>query len=214
MGKSEKQIKKENDRLKRILDAAYDIFVEKKIEAVSMNEIADAAGIGRATLFRCYASKADLVIAVNAAKWKEILDELDEIRPVRTVGDISAIDRFTFTLDGYIYLYRNRKDILQFNDNFNHYITHECCDDKQLEVFYDALYSVDMRFHLMYEKAKEDHTFRTDIPEDEFFRATLHLMMASCAHYAGGFIWGSQADRDYTPELLRQKEMILSYIKG
>lgn len=214
MGKSEKQIKKENDRLKKILDTAFDIFVEKKIEAVSMNEIAEAAGVSRATLFRYYASKTDLAIAVNTAKWKEILDEVDKIRPISTIGNIPAIDRFIFTLDGYIDLYRNRKELLQYNDNFNHYVTHECCDSKQLESFHAALYSIDMRFHLMYEKAKEDHTFRTDIPEDVFFRATLHLMMASCAHYAGGFIWGSQADRDYTPELLRQKEMILSYIKG
>ena len=29
----------------------------------------------------------------------------------------------------------------------------------------------------------------------------------------GGFIWGSEANRDYTPELLRMKEMILDYVK-
>ena len=38
-------------------------------------------------------------------------------------------------------------------------------------------------------------------------------MMTACAYYAGGLIWGSQKDRDYTPELLRIKEMILNYVK-
>lgn len=50
MGKSEKQIEKEKARNQRIIDTAFQIFVEKKIEAVTMEEIARKAGIGRATL--------------------------------------------------------------------------------------------------------------------------------------------------------------------
>ena len=36
MGKSEKQIEKEKARNQRIIDTAFQIFVEKKIEAVTM----------------------------------------------------------------------------------------------------------------------------------------------------------------------------------
>ena len=45
MGKSEKQIEKEKARNQRIIDTAFQIFVEKKIEAVTMEEIARKAGI-------------------------------------------------------------------------------------------------------------------------------------------------------------------------
>ena len=38
-------------------------------------------------------------------------------------------------------------------------------------------------------------------------------MMTACACYAGGFIWGAKNNKDYTPELLRVKEMILNYVK-
>lgn len=54
MGKSEKQMDKEHERNQRIIDTAFRLFVEKKIEAVSMDEVAKEAGVGRATLFRCY----------------------------------------------------------------------------------------------------------------------------------------------------------------
>ena len=184
-----------------------------KIESAKMSEIAQAAGVGRATLFRHYPSKLELVIAVNAAKWKEYLDELDEKRPIASINEIPAIDRFIFTMDSYIDMCVNHKALLQFNDNFNHYVSHEGCEEEQLEEFHAALYSVDTRLHMMYAKAKEDKTFRTDIPEEEFMRVTVHSMMTACAYYAGGFIWGSQKDRDYTPELLRIKEMILNYVK-
>lgn len=213
MSKSEKQMEKENARNRKIIDTAFQIFVERKIEPVSMGEIADAVGIGRATLFRCYANKTELVIAVCAAKWKAYLDKLDEIRPLSSIGNIPAIDRFIFTLDSYIWMYQNYKELLLYNDNFNHYVTHEGVDKEKLKEFHKSLYSVNTRLDWMYEKAKEDKTFRTDIPKEEFMRATVHTMMSACAYYAGGFIWGSEENKDYTPELLMLKQMILNYVK-
>ena len=213
MGKSEKQIEKEKARNQRIIDTAFQIFVEKKIEAVTMEEIARKAGIGRATLFRCYSSKPELVMAVCTAKWKAYFDKLDAIRPLESIHDIPAIDRFIFTLDCYIDMYQNHKDLLQYNDNFNHYMVHQKgIAAEKYEEFYKSLYSMNTRLHWMYEKAKEDKTFRTDIPEEQFFRVTFHSMMATCAYYAGGFVWGSEENKDYTEELVRLKEMILKYV--
>lgn len=88
MGKSEKQMDKEHERNQRIIDTAFRLFVEKKIEAVSMDEVAKEAGVGRATLFRCYNNKTELAIAVCASKWKAYLDKLDEARPISSIHDI------------------------------------------------------------------------------------------------------------------------------
>ena len=84
---------KKDERREKILTEAYRIFVEKKIEPVSMGEIAEAAGIGRATLFRYYSSKLELVIAVCTREWKAYLDALDQVRPISSVGEIPAIGR-------------------------------------------------------------------------------------------------------------------------
>ena len=211
MGKSEKQIEKEKGRNQKILDTAFRLFVEKKIEAVSMDEIAKAAGVGRATLFRCYENKTELVIAVCSDRWKAYLDQLDETRPISSVHEIPAVGRFVFTLDSYIAMYQNHKDLLKYNDNFNNYVTHQNVEEKELEEFHASLQSVDTRLHMMYEKAKEDKTLRTDIPEEQFMSVTVHTMMTACAHYAGGFVWGSENNVDYTGDLLLLKEMILDY---
>ena len=56
--KTTRRLEKESSRNQKIIDTAFQIFVERKIEPVSMGEIAEAAGIGRATLFRCH--KSDL----------------------------------------------------------------------------------------------------------------------------------------------------------
>lgn len=198
-----------------IMDVAKRLFLEKKIEAVRMEEIIKECGFGRATVFRHYKNKTFLVIDLLAREWKLYLDQLDCVRPIESIGEIPAIDRFIFTLDSYIDMYHNHRDLLVLNDNFNHYITHAMTEEEQgeLKKFFGALTSADQRFHLMYEKAKKDGSFRTDLPEEEFFRVTVHTMMASCEHYADGFVWGAKTDKeaDYTSELLTLKELLIAF---
>lgn len=47
----------------RILDAVTPLFYARGTGAVGMAEVATAAGIGKAALYRCFASKDDLVVA-------------------------------------------------------------------------------------------------------------------------------------------------------
>ena len=203
-----------DERREKIIDVAFRLFVNKKIESVTMGEIAKEAGIGRATLFRYFPGKLELVIAVNTKEWKEYFDELDQKRPMSSVGDIPAIGRLIFTLDSFIEMYQTHKALLRYNDNFNHYVSHSGRKDLQMDEFNQALFSANTRFHMMYEKAKEDKTFKTDMAEEEFMRVTVHTMMTACAYYAGGFIWGSKENEDYTPDLIQLKEMILAYVKA
>jgi AcrR family transcriptional regulator len=48
----------------RILSAAYELFSRRGIRAVGTDEVIDRAGVARATLYRHFATKDDLVLAV------------------------------------------------------------------------------------------------------------------------------------------------------
>ncbi len=205
---------KVEEKRNHILDCAYQLFLDNKIEPVSMGEIAKKAGIGRATLFRYFHNKSELVAEVCAREWNRVFDKLDENRPIDSIEGYSAIDRLSFTLDFYIHLYSVNRKLIVFNDNCNHYLNHEGVSEEQKALLGAAFARTDERFHLMYEKAKEDHTLRTDIPEEEFFRVTLHAIMAICIHYAGGFIWRATPDTNYMEDLQHAKKMILDYVKG
>jgi AcrR family transcriptional regulator len=56
----------------RLLEAADAVFRERGVE-VSVGEIAEAAGLGRGTLFRNFASKDELIAAVLAERLREVL---------------------------------------------------------------------------------------------------------------------------------------------
>ena len=60
----------------RLLEAGYKLFNARTIESVSLEQIARAAGIGVATLYRYFGNKTDLAIAISVWKWNEYLQEL------------------------------------------------------------------------------------------------------------------------------------------
>lgn len=65
----------------------------------------------------------------------------------------------------------------------------------------------------MYERAKLDHTMRTDLPEEELQRILLHSMMGTGVHYAWGFIWWVKENEDYHHELIKLKEILLNWAR-
>jgi AcrR family transcriptional regulator len=67
----------------RILDAAYELFSRRGIQAVGVNEVTERAGVATATLYRHFASKDELVLAfldLREQRWTKDLIEAGAIR--------------------------------------------------------------------------------------------------------------------------------------
>jgi len=56
------------DARQRILDSAYELFARRGIRAVGIDEILERAKVAKATLYRHFASKDDLVLAFLAQR--------------------------------------------------------------------------------------------------------------------------------------------------
>ena len=75
----ERQLRSDAERnRKRLLEAAQTLFRERGLD-VSVAEIAQAAGVGRGTLFRNFASKEDLIEAVVAERMYEAAGRGEEL---------------------------------------------------------------------------------------------------------------------------------------
>jgi AcrR family transcriptional regulator len=68
---------------RRLLDAATEMFCERGLD-VGVGEIAHRAGIGRGTLFRNFASKEELIVAIVVER---IHDSVDRGRAAMDAGD-------------------------------------------------------------------------------------------------------------------------------
>ncbi len=191
----------------RILESGFRIFAEKGIEKVTMNDIAEAAEIGIASLYRYYPSKPAVVLAVGAWVWDEFSKENRKKQSELQTTDQTGAEMFDFYLESFLDLYREHKDLLRFNQFFNVYLQIEDVSNEQLKGYTDIIDAVEMRFAETYRKGKEDGTLRTDMSAEEMFSVTAHLMLAAVTRYAVGLVY--TVDTDIEKELLLLKEMMI-----
>ena len=105
-------------------DALIQLMREKDFEKISIKEIADTAGVGRATWFRTYTSKNEALTFKFVQVWNRWADE----------HAIAVRDRFDLA---------NAKNFFQFNYEIKHILEIVYTSNMQSAI-YDAFYQVMM----------------------------------------------------------------------
>lgn len=196
-------------RREAMLREGFRLFSEKGIEPVTMQEIANACGVGIATLYRYYNAKPLLVIDIATKKWQEFAEFVNLEQTLRDVKSMNAAENLEFYLDFFIELYKNHKDMLRFNQNFNNYVVHEGVSAEQLAPYLKEVGNFAGMFHSVYERGRKDGTIRMDMPEEKMFAATSHIMLAVAVRYAQGLLYAAEHEEDRTEEYELLKRMIL-----
>jgi AcrR family transcriptional regulator len=81
---------------RRILEIARHLFAEKGVEAVSMHQIALAAGIGQGTLYRRYANKGELCMDLLIEHYERFGEEIATL--LATTAASLALERLESVL--------------------------------------------------------------------------------------------------------------------
>jgi AcrR family transcriptional regulator len=194
----------------KIIEAAFHVFAERTIDAVNMTDIAKAAELAMTTVYVYYSSKEPLVMDVSAWAWDQYIRNY--FSSVEWPSGTAA-EMFQLYMDGYIDLYRNHRDLLRFTQFFNVYVQRECVTAEKLGPFIRVVNTLAERFHAVYAQALLDGTLRTDIPEEEIFSTTLHLMLAAVTRYAVGLVYDAGIDLEKELELLK-RVLIQEYRTG
>ena len=190
-----------------MLETGARMFAEESLESVSMQRVADACHVGFATLYRYFNTKMIFAIAIFRREWEDFLSEVSADYQNLNGSSMSAAEEFSFYLGCFIKLYREHPDMLRFNQNFNIYVRHEGVTDEQMKELLSVISRFRDRFHVIYEKAENDGTLRTDLPESKLFSSTVHIMLAACIRFAGGLL--IRTEDDSTDELELLKDMMI-----
>ena len=188
----------------RIVRAAFPIFAERTIEGVTMNEIAAACGMGVATLYRHYPTKPELVLAVATWAWQEYLEAERAATPA---SGGTAAEGYAYFLELFVQMYRERRDLLRFNQYFNAYVKREGIPPERMKPYADVMNGLAAQFHTIWTMGEQDGTLRTDVPEKKMFSLTLHLMLAAVTRYAVGLLYDAGIDPE--EELTELKDMLM-----
>ena len=203
-GKAWKEAKQQH-----ILETAYELFSQKGIEQVSIPEIATKSGVGRATVFRYFTTKLDLVIAIGTWKWEEYILEHDALLSEEEEEDLTGAELLEFYLDAFIDLYRNHADLLRFNYNFNSFLRYEAKEESQKNSYMTMVDRLEERFHGLFLRGIWDGTLNPEYTEAMMFSSSFHIMLAAVTRYAVGLVYMPKVGTDAESELLLLKEMLL-----
>jgi AcrR family transcriptional regulator len=83
----------------RLVDAALDCFLSFGVRKTSLTDVADRAGVSRATAYRVFGDKSGLVRAVAEAEITRLLDRLDSAVTWEAPLADALEQAITFTLD-------------------------------------------------------------------------------------------------------------------
>ena len=201
-------------RRERLLEAGFRLMSARTIEAVTLQQIADEARIGIATLYRYFKAKPDLVIEIGTNIWKRYYAEVEKEYARLNGPAMNAAEELEFFLDSIIELYRSRRDVLRFNRNFDTYVQHERCTAAQMRPYHDAVAVFAKKFHTVVRKARADGSLRIPVSEPRLFVNLLYTMLSVAGKYAEGLVYPPDGERDMTDELEAIKRMILDSLTG
>lgn len=71
-----------------LLDAAEEVFAEKGFTAATLDDIAHAAGYTKGAIYKHFAAKEDLFLAVSDRYWRRYFDNFSEV--MATSGEVGA----------------------------------------------------------------------------------------------------------------------------
>jgi AcrR family transcriptional regulator len=201
---------KKTSRYKSIVYTAEHLFLESGIDAVQMQDIAKAEGIGIATLFRYFPKKEKLIVAVAIKNLGRILTQINEI----VQSPKTAYERLEDTLNYLLTNHTREKNSAKFREAFESYasIAKEPLTD--IELYIDIQKEITTALLPIVEDGKSDGSLRTDIPIKE----TVITLINTYGTFGNNVLLKSPItykEEDFSPEVQLKilKDILLSYVK-
>lgn len=214
----EKDRQEAERRRKQLIETGFRLFSEEGIENVTLQRVADEAGVGIATLYKYYLNKERLVIAISKSIWSSVWQRTLGARGADGLAELTAYEGIALYADAIIMIYREHPQFLRFSGEYKNFIRTGKTEEKHLEEklreHLDELEPIRQLFHRMYERARTDHSIRMDIPEQELFTTVTITMLSVAERYAQGLVWADDHREDQTRKLVYVKEMILAWCAG
>ena len=165
------------DRDDEVVTAAARLFLRDGLDSVKMVDIADAAGLGVATLYRHFSTKANIAVAAATLLWRRFNLQLREIVATPEYVRLDGLHRLQVLLDSYCDAYLANGEFVRFLDEFDRLALSGQLPARDLATYgaeVDSLYGV---FEAAYELGRADGSILRDIDFKMFYRALAHALI-------------------------------------
>ena len=160
-----------------IVRCAADLFLQKGIEGVKMVDIAEAANVGVATIYRHFSTKTRIAALAAAQLWDQFNLRLVSLVESDAFLRLNGIGRLRALLEGYCDAYGSHADFVSFVDEFDHIILAGQLSDSELREYDSHIDSFYPIFEDAYLLGLTDGSIVRKIDFRQFYLALAHAIM-------------------------------------
>ena len=189
-----------------IIDVACDLFLKRSISEITIKDIAKAAGVGEATVYRYFTHKQKIAVSVAENLQKKVYAEYFE--DDRKGSGFERIKKF---YGNYADIFSARPEFYKFIKEFDAYMLSEgAMGSKAYSSGVDMFKSV---FDSAYDAGVIDKSVKKIKNPEVFYYSTTHAMLELCKKLSvGKGIIKQDETTDKVAEISEMKDIILSFI--
>ena len=184
-----------------VIACAAALFLNQGIASVKMTDIARAAGVGVATLYRHYATKTRIAVEAGTLMWRRFNAQIHELVESSGFLTLNGADRLSTLLNEYVSAYGEHQDFVMFLDEFDHLVVSEQVSGEEIDGYGREVDSFYLIFADAYELGRQDGSIVRDVDFPVFYRAVAHALMGVAEKFARGDIIPSDSITNGTAEM-------------
>ncbi|WP_040951794.1 TetR/AcrR family transcriptional regulator [Gorillibacterium massiliense] len=148
-------------RMQLVINAAEHVFTHKGIEKTTMQDIANQANIGVATVFRFFPKKEKLVVAVATQTLEAVLQSFQSIATM----PLSCIQKIGLLFDNFISLLEQKdSSSVKLLENFESYAAQFTEPLEDIGLFNSVYRQISSVFSSIIQQGIQDGSVRPDLP--------------------------------------------------
>lgn len=208
--------KKKSVRIERILDVAFELFSTRGIEPVTMNDIAQKAKIGVASLYRYFETKEVLVVRTATHIWSTRMEDVlpSLVKPKYTNASGYAQLEVIFSL--FVKLYEKQTPFLRFVYLFDAYAVKEKIPKDKMSNYESVILLIKQIISVAIQKGIEDGSISNKYAKcgDALYFTLIHTFFSTAQKLAlSGNLLDMDSQMNGVKQLTLLSEILLEGLK-
>ena len=201
-------------RINSALAAGAELFLERGIESVKMTDIAEASGIGVATLYRYFGTKTRIAADVMTFLWNDLRSLYAGVFDSEVFKAQSGLKQLSDLMQMFVVLYRNHKSFMRLLGEFDRFVISEGLPKEELAEYESSVIDFYPVLQRAYKTGCEDGSVRGDVDFRLFYMTFAHALTEMCKKFINGEILPSDDFSCAEKELELLIETAVAYVKN
>lgn len=202
-------MRRTQQREQKILEAAMALFCEKGLEETSIDEIAGRAGVGSATIYRYYETKAQLAIQSGVEYWKKIAQQYLNLTEIKGYSEMTGREQLECIMDALVMIFEKERGFLKYLQEFEVFVRRYEIDMERLAAYEESIMSLKPRVTDALEKGLQDGTLSFEWSPNEVCYSLAHTAFGVMKRFAWN---GSMLELDSQVELILQVKIAIKLL--